>query len=111
MSKCPECAVARFVSRISLFLRISSFVIRVLELQSVPTTAALRWHRSDDMLGSKAMSRLVMSFICLLAVARTIHGQTALDLRVPVEVQPLSANITRVLQALHFLGAPLPSET
>jgi len=34
-----------------------------------------------------------------------------LELRVPVEAQPLSANITRVLQALHVLGAPLPSET
>src|SRR5437867_5694076 len=75
-----------------------------------PATAAFRWHRSDDMLGGK-MSRLVTFFLCLLAVTPTIHGQTALELRVPVEGQPLSANSTRVLQALHFLGAPLPSET
>ena len=39
-----------------------------------------------------------------------MHGQTTLDLRVPVEGQPLSANITRVLQGLRLLGAPLPSE-
>ena len=55
------------------------------------------------------MSRLVKTFLCLFALARTIHGQTALDLRVPVEGQPLSANITRVLQALRFLGTPLLS--
>src|SRR5437773_8156516 len=62
------------------------------------------------MVGGKAMSRLATSFLCLLAIARTIYAQTAVDLRVAVEGQPLSANVTRVLQALNFLGAPLPSE-
>src|SRR6266571_4825699 len=56
------------------------------------------------------MSRLATTFLCFLAVARTMHGETGLDLHVPVEGQPLSANITRVLQAFHFLGAPLPGE-
>ena len=56
------------------------------------------------------MSRLATTFLCFLAVARTMHGETALDLHVPVEGQPLSANITRVEQAFHFLGAPLPGE-
>src|SRR6266487_2261126 len=78
---------------------------------NVPATAALRWHRSDDMLGGNTMSRLVASFLCLLAAAATVQGQNAAELRVPVEGQPLSANITRVLHALDFLGAPLPSET
>src|SRR5947207_11381594 len=63
------------------------------------------------MLGGKTMRRLVTLFLCGLALAPTIHGQTALELRVPAEGQPLSANITRVLQSLHFLGADLPSET
>jgi hypothetical protein len=57
------------------------------------------------------MIRLVLPLLCLFAVVRTTRGQTVLDLRVPVEGQPLSANITRVLQALRFLGAPLPGET
>src|SRR6266576_2932782 len=56
------------------------------------------------------MSRLMPYFLCLLALTRAMHGQSVLDLRVPVEGQPLSANITRVLQALHFLGAPLPGD-
>src|SRR5580765_7124690 len=56
------------------------------------------------------MSRLITSLFCLFALARATHGQSVLDLRVPVEGQPLSANITRVLQALHFLGVPLPSD-
>src|SRR5438552_15899840 len=57
------------------------------------------------------MSRPVTFFLCLLAAAATVHGENVAELRVPVEGQPLSANITRVLQALHFLGAPLTSET
>src|SRR5207244_3339857 len=71
--------------------------------------AALRTHVSGTKLGGATMSRLVTTFLCLFALARTIHGQTTLDLRVPVEGQPLSANITRVLQALRFLGTPLLS--
>src|SRR5438552_159020 len=57
------------------------------------------------------MSRPVTFFLCLLAAAATVQGQNVAGLRVPVEGQPLSANVTRVLQALQFLGAPLPSET
>src|SRR6185312_5802000 len=54
------------------------------------------------------MSRFV---ICLFfALATTVHGQDN-EFRVPVEAQPLSANIHRVLQALQFLGAPLPDKT
>src|SRR5207249_2596107 len=58
-----------------------------------------------------AMSRLVTCFLCLFALAATVRGQTAVELRVPVEGQPLSANVTRVLQALQFLGTPLSSDT
>ncbi|PYK97789.1 MAG: hypothetical protein DME19_15035, partial [Verrucomicrobia bacterium] len=47
----------------------------------------------------------------MLELGATVHGEIAVELRVPVEAQPLSANITRVIQALQFLGAPLPSET
>jgi len=57
------------------------------------------------------MYRLVTFFLGFLGLAMAVRGQTALDLRVPVEGQPLSANITRVQQALEFLGAPLPRET
>ena len=57
------------------------------------------------------MSRPVTNLLCLLAVAATVRGQNVAELRVPVEGQPLSANITRVLEALEFLGAPLPGET
>ena len=62
-------------------------------------------------MGGDTMSRVVTYFLCLLAAAVTVHGQNVAELRVPVEGQPLSANISRVLQAFHFLGAPLPSET
>ena len=57
------------------------------------------------------MSRLVTCFLCLFALAATVRGETAVELRVPVEGQPLSANITRVLQALQFLGTPLSGDT
>ena len=57
------------------------------------------------------MSRLVTCFLCSFALAATVRGQTAIELRVPVEGQPLSANITRVLQALQFLGTPLSGDT
>src|SRR5437867_2769682 len=57
------------------------------------------------------MTRLVTFFLGLLGLGMAVRGQTALELRVPVEGQPLSANITRVLQALELLGAPLPRET
>ncbi|PYK03258.1 MAG: hypothetical protein DME23_00110, partial [Verrucomicrobia bacterium] len=63
------------------------------------------------MLGGTAMSRLVTCFLCSFALAATVRGQTAIELRVPVEGQPLSANITRVLQALQFLGTPLSGDT
>src|SRR5256885_16021870 len=57
------------------------------------------------------MSRPITNLLCLLAVTATVRGQNVAELRVPVEGQPLSANITRVLEALEFLGAPLPGET
>src|SRR5882762_5902203 len=57
------------------------------------------------------MNRQVVCILSLFVLAATIHGQTAVELRVPVEAQPLAANITRALQALQFLGAPLPEET
>src|SRR5882762_8621321 len=57
------------------------------------------------------MNRQVVCILSLFVLAATIHGQTAVELRVPVEAQPLAANITRALQALQFLGAPLPNET
>ncbi len=50
------------------------------------------------------MSRVVTFFLCLFALAGAVHGQISVKMRVPVEPQPLSANITRVLQALQFLG-------
>jgi len=53
------------------------------------------------------MNRLVPSVLCLLALTATVYGQVAVELRVPVEGQPLSANVTRVLETLQFLGAPL----
>lgn len=56
------------------------------------------------------MNRPFTSLLCLLAIAAAVHGQNAAELRVPVEGQPLAANITRVSQALQFLGAPLPGE-
>src|SRR5205814_9652440 len=57
------------------------------------------------------MSRPITNLLCLLAVTATVRGQDVAELRVPVKGQPLSANITRVLEALEFLGAPLPGET
>jgi hypothetical protein len=62
------------------------------------------------MFGGTAMIRFVTSFLSLFALAVTVHGQIAIEMRVPVEGQPFSANITRVLQALHFLGTPLATE-
>jgi hypothetical protein len=59
------------------------------------------------------MSRLktLCQLFFLLAVTVTVNGQAVIEMPVPVEGQPLSANVTRVLQALQFLGAPLASET
>jgi hypothetical protein len=62
------------------------------------------------MLGRTAMNRLVTSFFGLFALAATVQSQDTVEFRVPVEGQPLAANITRVLQALQFLGAPLPGD-
>ena len=55
------------------------------------------------------MSQLATScyILFLLALTTTVRGQIGVEMRVPVEGQPLSANVTRVLQALQFLGAPL----
>ena len=56
------------------------------------------------------MSRFAAGFFFALALTATVQGQNVADGRVPVEAQPLLANIQRVLQALQFLGAPLPEE-
>ena len=57
------------------------------------------------------MRRQLTLFSCVIAVLAGVHSQTAVEWRVPVEGQPLSANIVRILQALQFLGSPLPEET
>ncbi len=53
--------------------------------------------------------RLLLSILCGALCA----GAAAVDLPPPVEVegQPLGANVHRLMQALEFLGAPLPAET
>ena len=58
------------------------------------------------------MSRLktLSQLFFLLAVTAPVNGQAVIEMRVPVEGQPLAANISRVLQTLEFLGAPLPGE-
>jgi len=60
-------------------------------------------------LDGPTMNRLPTScrLFCWLALAATVHGQTGMETRVPVEGQPLSANVARVVQTLQFLGAPL----
>jgi hypothetical protein len=50
-----------------------------------------------------AITLLVFSLPCL--------GQTEKLAAVPVEGQPLAANVERVVDALQFLGSPLPAET
>src|SRR3954454_13277972 len=47
----------------------------------------------------------------LLALALIAPADRARSQVVPVEGQPLAANVDRVVQALEFLGAPLPGET
>src|ERR1051326_3554421 len=57
--------------------------------------------------------RLSLAVAVAVAVAAgwtPARGQAVLlEMRVPVEAQPLAANVTRLLQALEFLGAPLDS--
>jgi hypothetical protein len=55
------------------------------------------------------MSRLLTSCYLLgwLALAAIAQSQTGIETRVPVEGQPLAANVARVVQTLQFLGAPL----
>ncbi len=49
--------------------------------------------------------------IALLALIPTIAwGQNPTLETIDVEGQPLAANVTRLLQALDFLGSPLPKE-
>src|SRR5256885_10920911 len=57
------------------------------------------------------MSRVLPFFLCLFALAGAVHGQISGRMRVPVEPQPLSANIPRLLQALQFLGTPFSGNT
>jgi hypothetical protein len=52
---------------------------------------------------------MLMSLLLLMLLVSRSHAQK-LDY-VDVEGQPLAANVTRLLQALEFLGAPLPAET
>jgi hypothetical protein len=44
----------------------------------------------------------------VIAAASILHARTGAVLTVPVELQPLAAQVTRVLDALDYLGAPLP---
>src|SRR5205809_1737969 len=66
-----------------------------------------RYFGETSLGSSAAMNRLAASVLCLLALPAAVYGQVAVELRVPVEGQPLSANVTRVLETLQFLGAPL----
>src|SRR5260221_12634626 len=77
------------------------------------TRNALRSELQNPMLDGPALSQLVTlcHLFWLLALAAMAHGQVGVEMHVPVEGQPLSANVTRVLQALQFLGAPLTSDT
>src|SRR5262245_32648744 len=50
--------------------------------------------------------------LILAGFASFTHSQAPPKLeRVEVDGQPLGANVTRLLEALQFLGAPLPEET
>ena len=48
--------------------------------------------------------------LALFPVTATVQGQDKPNLRVPVEGQPLAANVTRVVQALEGLGTPLSAD-
>src|SRR5438132_7550040 len=55
-------------------------------------------------LGKSALAALVAPFLLFpLAHAQNLSS-------VPVEGQPLASNVTRLLQALQTLGAPLPAD-
>src|SRR5262249_27969087 len=52
------------------------------------------------------------SWLSVVIVALLCGATPAQELSpVPVEGQPLAANVKRVLQALDYLGAPLPADT
>jgi hypothetical protein len=55
-----------------------------------------------------ALRRLALALVAGLALAGPVSAQ-ALD-PIPVEGQPLAGNAGRLLQALKFLGAPLPQD-
>src|SRR5437867_3890844 len=55
----------------------------------------------------KLPARLYLFLLCVSVSA----GEERLTLPVDVEGQPLAANVKRVLEALEFLGAPLPAES
>jgi hypothetical protein len=44
----------------------------------------------------------------VIAAASILHARTGAVPTVPVELQPLAAQVTRVIDALDYLGAPLP---
>jgi hypothetical protein len=52
-----------------------------------------------------------LTLVAFLAFASTGSAQAEVPLIEDVEGQPLGANATRLVQALAFLGAPLPDET
>lgn len=59
--------------------------------------------------GGRAKLRL-LAILCLWVAALVTRAAPALE-PIEVEGQPLSANVQRLVQALEFLGAPLPADT
>src|SRR5262245_5709149 len=62
----------------------------------------------------KGRFRLPPGLVILLALvssAPSVRAQPSTLEPVEVEGQPLAANVTRLLDALQFLGAPLPEAT
>jgi hypothetical protein len=56
-------------------------------------------------------SRFVVSVVAALSLAGSIAGAAEPPEVVPVPAQPLAGNVTRFLEALEFLGAPMTEET
>src|SRR5579871_6910727 len=52
-----------------------------------------------------------MALVLVGGVLTELPARGAEPVPVPVEGQPLAANVRRLLQALDMLGAPLPKET
>src|SRR5438309_533169 len=58
-----------------------------------------------------SISRLIPSLLALMLLASDGRVSAQMPEVVPVEGQPLAANVERVARALELLGAPLPGET